>query len=196
MYKTIVADPAWRTTTGGSKHLNPMAQYPVQTREAVVDTMKSWLALHPPAEESHLYLWCLNTFSSGKHRGPLDGVWVCEQLGFKPITQILWLKPDSNPTPYGQRASEICIFATKYRKGKGAEVMYKPTNSPENVVGPGLSSSIDWFIADRRQHSRKPDEFYDIVEQRSEGPYLEMYSRTSRPGWTALGNQVGTWKII
>ena len=73
--------------------------------------------------------------------------------------------------------------------------MYKPTSNPENVVGPGLSSSVDWFIASRREHSRKPDEFYDYVEQRSSGPYLELYSRTTKNGWTAAGNQTGTWKI-
>ena len=195
MYKTIVADPAWKTTTGGSKHLNPSAKYPVQKREEVLATIQNWFIQYPPAEEAHLYMWCLNTFSSGKHRGPIDAIWVCEQLGFKPITQILWVKNESNPTPYGQRASEVCIFSTKYRKGKGGEVMYKPTANQENVVGPGLSSSIDWFLADRRQHSRKPDEFYEYVENRSAGPYLELYARTSKQGWTAAGNQTGTWKI-
>ena len=73
--------------------------------------------------------------------------------------------------------------------------MYRGTKNLENVVSPGLLTSTDWFVADRRQHSRKPDEFYDIVENRSQGPYLEMYSRTSRKGWTPVGNQAGTWKI-
>ena len=194
MYKTIVADPAWKTCTGGSKGLSPGKHYPVQTKDEVVKTMRAWLSNHLILPEAHLYLWTLNSYSAGKSKGIIDGLDVCRALGFKPITTIVWCKPESTPTPYGQRGTEMCIFATKYRKGKGREVMYKGTSNPENVVGPGLSKSIDWFIANRREHSRKPDEFYDYVENRSRGPYLEMYSRTSRKGWTAVGNQSGTWK--
>ena len=195
MYKTILADPAWKTCTGGSKSLSPAKHYPVQTKSEVIDTMKGWINQHPVCPEAHLYLWTLNSFSAGKSKGILDGVEVCRALGFKPITTIIWCKPQSNPTPYGQRATEVCIFATRYRQGKGKEVMYRGTQNPENVVSSGLLTSTDWFVADRRQHSRKPDEFYDIVESRSQGPYLEMYSRTSRKGWTPVGNQAGTWKI-
>jgi len=195
MYKTVLADPAWKTCTGGSKGLAPHKHYPVQTKDQVIDTMKSWFNQYPVLPEAHLYLWTLNSFSAGKSKGILDGVEVCRALGFKPITTIVWCKPQSNPTPYGQRGIELCIFATRYRKGKGREVMYKGTQNPENVVGPGLSSSVDWFVSNRRQHSRKPDEFYEYVEQRSQGPYLECYSRTTRPSWTAVGNQSGTWSV-
>ena len=41
----------------------------------------------------------------------------------------------------------------------------------------------------RREHSRKPDEQYDIIEECSWGPYLEMFSRGKRKGWDAWGNQ-------
>jgi len=195
MYKTILADPAWKTCSGGSKGLAPHKHYPVQKKDEVIDTMKTWFLQYPIMPEAHLYLWTLNSYSAGYSRGILDALDVCDALGFKPITNIIWTKPQSNPTPYGQRASEICIFATKYRKGKGREVMYRGTSNPENVVARGMTASTDWLTADRRDHSRKPDEFYEYIESRSNGPYLECYSRTTRKGWAGVGNQTGTWTV-
>jgi len=194
-YKTLLADPPWKLATGGSKSLAPHKHYPVQTKDEIISTMKDWLCQYQIAEEAHLYLWTINSYSAGYSNGILDAVDVCRAIEFKPITNIMWVKPQSNPTPYGQRAVEVCIFATKYRRGKGRNVMYKGTQDPENVVGSSLSKSVDWFQASRREHSRKPDEFYELIEKRSNGPYLEMYSRTARPGWVACGNQTGTWEI-
>jgi len=48
----------------------------------------------------------------------------------------------------------------------------------------------NWFVADRTRHSEKPQEFYDLVESSSPGPYLEMFARRPRPGWTVWGNEV------
>ena len=195
VYKTLLADPPWKLSSGGSKTLSPMYKYPVQAKDEVIETMLNWANKYIIAPEAHMYLWCVNSYSAGYSRGILDAVDVCHALGFKPITNILWTKPQSNPTPYGQRGSEICIFATRYRKGRGPEVMYKGTDNPECVAQPTLTKSIDWLHASRREHSRKPDEFYDMIMKRSKGPYLEMYSRTTYPGWDVVGNQVNKFKI-
>lgn len=46
------------------------------------------------------------------------------------------------------------------------------------------------FLATRkREHSRKPDELYDIIEASSRGPYLEMFARGTRANWTTFGKQ-------
>jgi N6-adenosine-specific RNA methylase IME4 len=45
------------------------------------------------------------------------------------------------------------------------------------------------LIAARREHSRKPDEAVRRIEEYADGPYLELFARTSRPNWTAWGNQ-------
>lgn len=188
-YKTILADPPWKLCSGGSKSLAVHAHYPVQTKDEIIKTMKEWLDEYPVAEEAHLYLWAINSYSAGYSRGLLDAVDVCEAIGFRPITNITWVKPQNNPTPYGLRATELCIFAARWRKGEHKNVMYKGTNEPHNVVGPELLQSVDWFQADRREHSRKPDCFYEYIEGRSNGPYLEMYGRSQRPGWQVCGNQ-------
>ena len=71
--------------------------------------------------------------------------------------------------------------------------MYKPTKDSESVVGAGLVSSVDFIHVPRREHSRKPEEFYELIESRSNGPYLEFYSRTRRFNWTCVGNEVGKY---
>jgi len=47
------------------------------------------------------------------------------------------------------------------------------------------------ILAPRREHSRKPDEFFRRVERYCAGPYLEMFARERRPGWDAFGDEVG-----
>ena len=71
--------------------------------------------------------------------------------------------------------------------------MYGGTSNPQSVATPNLKRSVDWFIADRREHSQKPEEFYQLVERRSYGPYLEMYGRKQRQGWTTLGNEINKY---
>jgi N6-adenosine-specific RNA methylase IME4 len=46
-------------------------------------------------------------------------------------------------------------------------------------------------IAPRREHSRKPDEIYNAIEQLVDGPYLELFARQNRPGWEAWGTEAG-----
>jgi len=194
-YKTILADPPWKLCTGGSKSLAVHTHYPVQTKDQIIKTMTEWLTKYEVADEAHLYLWTINSYSAGYSRGILDAVDVCNALGFKPITNIVWTKPHSNPTPYGQRATELCLFGARWRKGMHREVMYKGTENPECVATDRLTKSVDWFTAKRREHSRKPDEFYKYIMNRSKGPYLELYSRTTHPGWDVTGNQTETFKI-
>ena len=199
MYKTIVIDPPWKKSTGGVGHatLQSSTHYQVQTKEQIIATIKNWFNAHQIAPEAHLYLWSVNSFASGKDQGILPAIDVCKSIGFKPITLIPWVKDNvGSPTPYGMRYTEMCIFGVRYRKGLGKRTRYSGTTEPESVSnGKGLCSSKDFIFASRREHSRKPDAFYDYVEGRSQGAYLDLYSRTTRPGWTSLGNQIGTWKI-
>ena len=46
------------------------------------------------------------------------------------------------------------------------------------------------MLSRKREHSRKPDELYDIIEQCSPVPYLELFARHLRPGWSQWGNEV------
>ena len=197
MYKTVVIDPPWKKSTGGvgNATLQSSTHYEVQTRMEIIDTLSNWFKQHVVAPESHMYMWTVNSFTAGTNQGILSAMDVCEKLGFKPISLIPWVKSNvGSPTPYGMRYTEMCIFAVRYNKGMGKRTRYAGTQEAASVPnGKGLCSSRDYILAPRRQHSRKPDEFYSYVESRSRGPYLDLYSRTSRLGWTGVGNQSGLW---
>ena len=197
MFKTIVVDPPWKKDSGGVGHasLQCSTHYEVQTVGQIVGTINDWFDKFPIAPECHLYLWTTNSFTAGNHQGILPAIKVCRDIGFTPITMIPWVKSNiGNPTPYGMRYTEVCLFGVKYEKGNGKRTRYSGTQEAESVPnGKGLLRSKDYIFAPRRQHSRKPEEFYSFVESRSKGPYLELYSRTQRPGWTGLGNEAGKW---
>lgn len=199
MFKTLVIDPPWKKSTGGIGHktLQCSTHYDVQTRAEIIDTIAEWMKKFPVAPEAHMYMWAVNSFTAGKDQGILPAMDVCEKLGFKPITLIPWIKNNvGSPTPYGMRYTEMCIFAVRYGKGMGKRTRYAGTAELQSVPnGKGLCSSKDFILAPRREHSRKPEEFYSYVESRSKGPYLELYSRTTRPGWTDAGNETGMWSV-
>ena len=199
MYKTVVIDPPWKKSTGGvgNKTLQCSTHYEVQTKSEGVQTVDQWMNHYQLAPEAHMYMWAVNSFAAGPNQGVLPALDVVKSLGFKPISLIPWVKSNvGSPTPYGMRYTELCIFAVRYAKGRGPRTRYKGTPERQSVPnGSGLTSSKDYITAPRREHSRKPEEFYKYVEQRSKGPYLDLYSRTSRPGWTGVGNQSGQWSV-
>jgi N6-adenosine-specific RNA methylase IME4 len=56
------------------------------------------------------------------------------------------------------------------------------------TLKPGRTQ-VNYLATRKREHSRKPDEFYDIIEGCSPGPYLELFARYKRPDWDQWGNE-------
>lgn len=176
-FRCIVADPPWeleigkqRTARGpaqGSAWIDPryMARKPLPYPTLTVDEIAR---LAPPvARDAHLYLWTINRYVKEAYE-------IARAWGFKPATLLVWAK---NPMGLGLggtfcNVTEFCLFA---RHG--------------NLRA---KTRIDrtWFNWKRGRHSAKPQDFYDLVEAVSPGPYLEMYARHSRPGWAVWGNEV------
>lgn len=126
-----------------------------------------------PADDAHLYLWVTNTYLP-------DGLWLMDALGFKYKTNVAWAKPSFGIGFYFRGQHELCLFGTR-----GAVQRTKATN---------LSGLL---VADRGRdehgkvkHSKKPGEFYDLVEARSPGPFVELFARNTRPGWESWGDEV------
>lgn len=187
MIKTLLIDPPWRMCTGGKSSINVHYQYDLQTQEEIKETVDGWLQDVEVNPEAHVYIWCINSFKTGLCRGILDAVDLCEHIGFRAITLLPWIKTNiGNPTPYGMRAVEHCLFGVRNRKGKIREVAW----TGGSVAGVGLSSSNDYYLAPRTVHSKKPFGFYAYIEKRSQGPYCELYARNRREGWISFGNEV------
>lgn len=179
-FRTIVADPPWRynakTTVLRSQGRGASAEhhYPTMTNSEIAALpVATWAD-----NEAHLYLWVTNPRLIAEHNGsrevtPFD---IVEAWGFKPMTLLTWVKPGRNGTGwYFRGQTEHVIFGT--RGGLGI---------PSDKRQPNV------FTASRSRHSAKPAEFFDLVARVSPGPYLEMFAREVRLGWSAWGNEVPT----
>lgn len=127
--------------------------------------MEDLAALHvPAADDAHLYLWVTNGFLR-------EGFDLIDAWGFTYKTVLSWCKPSIGMGNYFRNNTEHVLFALK---GK------LPTERKD--VG-------TWFEAPKTKHSAKPEAFYDLVESCSPGPYLEMFARRQRMGWSVWGDE-------
>jgi N6-adenosine-specific RNA methylase IME4 len=169
-YRVIVADPPWPfhdklpgPTRGAAKNYPVM---PVADIEA--------FPLPPIADDALLFLWRVAAITEEAYR-------VVRAWGFVPKSEIVWVKR----TASGKRwfgmgrivrmEHEVCLVAKRGR--------------PE-IITKNIRSTFQ-ALANRGNHSEKPETFYrDIVERLSPGPYVELFARRERPGWTCLGNEI------
>ena len=105
----------------------------------------------------------------------------CEAWGFSYKSNIVWHKVRKDGGPdgrgvgfYFRNVTELVLFGVR---GKNAR-----------TLAPGRRK-VNFLATQKREHSRKPDEFYDIVESCSPGPFLELFARGPRDGWDVWGNQ-------
>ena len=127
------------------------------------------------AEKSHLYLWVPNALLP-------DGLAVMKAWGFEYKGNIIWEKVRKDGGPdgrgvgfYFRNVTEILLFGVKGGSG--------------NRTLPPARSQVNLIRAQKREHSRKPDEFIPLIESCSPGPFLELFARGDREGWAMWGNQ-------
>jgi N6-adenosine-specific RNA methylase IME4 len=172
-FKTILADPPWqfqnRTGKMAPEHKR-LNRYPTMKLEEI----KSLPVAEVAEENSHLYLWVPNALLP-------DGLDVMRTWGFQYKTNIIWEKVRKDGLPdgrgvgfYFRNVTEILLFGVK---GSGVRTL-APARTQVNLVR-----------AQKREHSRKPDEMIELIEACSPGPYLELFARGERDGWTLWGNQ-------
>ncbi|WP_315766870.1 MULTISPECIES: MT-A70 family methyltransferase [unclassified Bradyrhizobium] len=181
-FATVLADPPWQFVNKTGKVA------PEHRRLSRYGTMKlSEIAALPVGEfiqdTAHLYLWCPNALLP-------DGLAVMRAWGFTYKSNIVWHKVRKDGGSdgrgvgfYFRNVTELILFGVK---GRNARTL-PPGRSQVNLIG-----------TRKREHSRKPDEQYDLIEACSPGPFLELFGRGTRKGWTTWGNQaddsyVPTW---
>ncbi len=182
-FRTIMADPPWRfqNATGKvapeHKRLN---RYGTMTLADIQALPVTGIA----EETAHLYLWVPNALLP-------DGLAVMRAWGFTYKSNIVWhkIRKDGGSDGRGvgfyfRNVTELILFGVR---GKNAR-----------TLAPGRSQ-VNMLQTRKREHSRKPDEQYDIIEACSPGPYVELFGRGTRKGWSTWGNQADdsyepTWK--
>ena len=171
-FGTILADPPWqfmnRTGKMAPEHKR-LSRYSTLALKEILEIPVSEVA----APQSHLYLWVPNALLP-------EGLRVLAAWGYEYKTNLVWhkIRKDGGPDGRGvgfyfRNTTEIVLFGIKGRLRTAA-----PGRSQVNFIG-----------TQKREHSRKPDELYDIIQDCSPGPYLELFARGQRPKWTAWGNQ-------
>jgi N6-adenosine-specific RNA methylase IME4 len=172
-FGTILADPPWqfqnRTGKMAPEHRR-LSRYSTLRLEEIAALPVEHLA----ADRAHLYLWVPNALL-------LDGLRVMSAWGFEYKTNIVWhkIRKDGGPDGRGvgfyfRNVTELVLFGVR---GKNARTL---------AAG---RRQVNFVATKKREHSRKPDELYSIIEACSPGPFLELFARGTRPNWTVWGNQ-------
>jgi N6-adenosine-specific RNA methylase IME4 len=172
-FGTILADPPWRSLNRTGKMApehKRLLRYPTLEFEEIYELPVSQLA----SAKSHLYLWVPNALIA-------EGLETMKRWGFTYKTNIVWYKVRRDGGPdgrgvgfYFRNVTELLLFGVR-----GALRTLPPGRRQVNIVP-----------TRKREHSRKPDEVFDIIESCSPGPYLELFARQRRPGWMQWGNEV------
>lgn len=170
-FGAILADPPWKFETMGSGGLGRSAEnhYPTMTKAEIVGLLVDGRTVADlAADDSVLFLW----ISSSMIPGALD---VMQGWGFTcKTTAFVWAKDGPPGLGYWTRkGSEICLLGTRGNpKRLNADI-------PEVIYAP------------RFEHSVKPKAVYERIERLVNGPYIELFARHNRDGWTSWGNHPG-----
>ncbi|MDR2957285.1 MAG: hypothetical protein LBU61_03765 [Coriobacteriales bacterium] len=175
-FSTILADPPWqfqnRTGKVAPEHKR-LNRYATMALDDIMNLPVAEVA----DERCHLYLWVPNALLP-------EGLEVMKAWGFRYKANIVWEKIRKDGMPdgrgvgfYFRNVTELLLFGIK---GDNARTL-APARSQVNLLR-----------TQKREHSRKPDEIFHIIEQCSNGPYLELFARGKREGWTLWGNEANT----
>ena len=162
-YRCVLADPPWHESGGGKSVRGAQRHYRLMRWDQIVAVMLDQLP-DRVADNAHLWLWVTNNHLE-------DGLRVMKHLDFRYITNLVWVKPSFGLGQYLRGQHELLLFG---------------------VLGklPSMSRSKSTVVrAEKRGHSVKPDEVYEVIEAVSPGPRLEMFARRRREGWDCWGDQ-------
>lgn len=163
-FPTIVLDPPWDWSDEGDADQFGRAR-PTYATMPIED-----IAAEPVGDRAqdnaHLYLWITN-------RSLPKGFALLERWGFRYVTAITWVKPSIGMGNYFRGSTEHVLFGVRGSL-------------------PLLRADVGTHLTAPRpaRHSQKPDEFYELVEACSPGPWLDWPARQPRDGWVAFGAEV------
>lgn len=157
-------DPPWNEHGGGKIKRGADKHYTLMTNKEIYEYAE--IEIKPLiAENAHAYIWVTNNYLEA-------GLELLKKLGFKYITNIVWIKDKIGLGQYFRGQHEICLFGVK---GK----TQLPTNHQQTTI----------IIEKRTKHSKKPHGMYTKIEAVSPPPRIEIFSRHTREGWETTGKE-------
>jgi N6-adenosine-specific RNA methylase IME4 len=172
-FGTLLADPPWRFRNRGGK---VAPEHKRLMRYATMDVAE--IAALPvagiAAATAHLYLWVPNALLA-------EGLHVMAAWGFAYKTNLVWqkLRKDGGPDGRGvgfyfRNTTELRLFGVRGRHARTRDAGRRQVNL---------------MASRKREHSRKPDEQYPIIEACSPAPWIELFARGARHGWAVWGDE-------
>ncbi len=171
-FATVLADPPWRFANRTGKvapEHRRLARYRTLSAKEIAALPVADLV----AGSAHCYLWVPNALLA-------EGLMVLENWGFTYKTNLVWHKVRKDGGSdgrgvgfYFRNVTELVLFGAR---------------GGLRTLGPGRSM-VNLFAARKREHSRKPDQLYEVIEACSPGPFVELFARYPRPGWAAWGEE-------
>lgn len=179
-FGAILADPPWHfeiwsEDTGNGR--SPSAHYETLSTNDLCELPVARLA----ATDSVLFLWaCWPTIG--------DAFRIIEAWGFTYKTCAFdWIKADNTQLDFFQAEVPVQLGMGFWTRADSEPCLLATRGKPKRLNADVRQS----IIAPRREHSRKPDGIHGRIERLVAGPYLELFARQTRPGWTAWGDEVG-----
>jgi N6-adenosine-specific RNA methylase IME4 len=177
-FSTILVDPPWRFQNRTGK-MAPEHRRLRRYRTMSIDEISALPVGRHARERSHLYMWCPNALLG-------DGLSILDAWGFAYKTNLVWYKIRKDGGPdgrgvgfYFRNVTELLLFGVRGKL---------------RTLAPGRRQ-VNVIARRKREHSRKPDEQYALIEQCSPGPYLELFARERTPGWTCWGDEVDSYTL-
>lgn len=159
-FGTILADPPWGVPSQKGRK-GAGRHYSLMSIDEIAALPIGELA----SDNAHLWLWVTNTDWR-------EQVSVMDAWGFSYRACLTWIKPRMGLGWYLRNQTEHLLLGVRGR-------------APMRFRGQG-----SWMYAPLQEHSHKPEEQFAVIERCSPGPYLELFARRRRPGWSAWGNEV------
>ena len=164
-FRVIVADPPWAYNSRATDVSHRAANpYP----QMAIDAIRALPVASLAHDDAILWLWTTNSHLR-------EAFTVVDAWGFRHKTILTWAKDRIGTGDWLRGQTEHCLVAVRGRP----------------VVT--LSNQSTLLTAPMREHSRKPDEFYALVESLCPAPAggrLELFARQARPGWAAMGAEI------
>lgn len=171
-FKTVLADPPWRFRNRTGK-VAPEHRRLDRYSTMGIEEIKELPVQNVVSDNAHLYLWVPNALLP-------DGLAVMESWGFRYVSNLVWAKRRKDGGPdgrgvgfYFRNVTELILFGVR-----GSMRTLAPARRQINMIE-----------TRKREHSRKPDEQYELIEECSPGPFLELFARQAREGWTVWGDE-------
>lgn len=189
MYRCISLDPPWPECGGGKSKRGADRHYPVMSVSDIISTVEQSEPVSLLAPSCHCWCWVTDNYLEG-------GLRLMKALGFRYVRTLVWVKTctdedgrmafDGACTTFNMHKA-LSIGLGQYLRGahelalfgvRGEAMVPAPADRMPSVV-----------FAPKGRHSAKPDAAIEVFERVSPGPRVEMFARSSRPGWHAWGNE-------